>query len=397
MVRTISRPNSRFPYITGNVPAGISRIQPVPFPSGGPAYYRPARPFPSLAAQPVAPPHPSAPLLPRAVSPCRLHRTPPPTPAGRRSPPPRLFRRRPVAPLLPSSSARRPRPGARAPGRRPPSSALPPSPGRPLLPSSSSRRPSPGARAPSRRPPSSALPPSPGRPPPPQLLLAPAAPRRPRPRPARRPRRHHRHLTLAAAKSHVALLKSGISFPTPGNQLLTAYSGFGSGLATARRVFDEIPLPDAVSWNSLLAAHVSAGAHPDAWRLLRAMHARGLAASTFALSSALRSAAAARRPTLGAHLQSFAVKSGLADSVIPASALVDMYAKCGCLSDARRVFDGMPQWNTFSWNALIAGYSESGNLALKLLLVNLFRCVRVDCFKWLRILIFPFYVTASRS
>ncbi|RLN03482.1 putative pentatricopeptide repeat-containing protein [Panicum miliaceum] len=176
-------------------------------------------------------------------------------------------------------------------------------------------------------------------------------------------RRHHRHLTLAAAKSHAALLKSGISFPTPWNQLLTAYSGFGSGLATARRVFDEIPLPDAVSWNSLLAAHVSAGAHPDAWRLLRAMHARGLAASTFALSSALRSAAAARRPALGAQLQSFAVKSGLADSVIPASALVDMYAKCGCLSDARRVFDGMPQRNTVSWNALIAGYSESGNLA----------------------------------
>ncbi|RLM60916.1 putative pentatricopeptide repeat-containing protein [Panicum miliaceum] len=40
-----------------------------------------------------------------------------------------------------------------------------------------------------------------------------------------------------------------------------------------------------------------------------------------------------------------------------------MYAKCGCLSDARRVFDGMPQRNTVSCNALIAGYSESGNLA----------------------------------
>ena len=182
-------------------------------------------------------------------------------------------------------------------------------------------------------------------------------------------RRHHQNLALAAARSHAALLKSGVSSPTPWNQLLTAYSaasppgsGYSSVLAAARRVFDEIPRPDAVSWNSLLAAHVTAGAHPDAWRLLRAMHARGLAASTFALGSALRSAAAARCPALGAQLQSFAVKSGLADNVIPASALVDVYAKCGRLRDARRVFDVMPARNNVSWNALIAGYAESGDL-----------------------------------
>lgn len=167
-------------------------------------------------------------------------------------------------------------------------------------------------------------------------------------------RQHH---ALAAAKSHATLLKSGASSPTPWNQLLTAYSA--SGLAAARQVFDEIPHPDAASWNSLLAAHVAAGAHRDAWRLLRAMHARGLAASTFALGSALRSAAAARRPELGAQLQSFSVRCGLADNVFPASALLDVYAKCGRLGDARRVFDGMPVRNIVSWNAIIAGYTDS--------------------------------------
>jgi len=93
------------------------------------------------------------------------------------------------------------------------------------------------------------------------------------------------------------------------------------------------------------------------------MHARGLAASTFALGSALRSAAATRRLAIGAQLQSFSVKSGLADNVVPASALVDVYAKCGRLPDARRVFDGMPARNTVSWNALIAGYAESWDLS----------------------------------
>ncbi|KAF0898908.1 hypothetical protein E2562_012615 [Oryza meyeriana var. granulata] len=154
--------------------------------------------------------------------------------------------------------------------------------------------------------------------------------------------------------------KSGVASPTPWNQLLTAYSHSPAGLAAARRVFDEVPRRDAVSWNALLAAHVASGAHHEAWRLLRAMHVQGLAANTFALGSALRSGAAARRPAIGAQLQSLALKSGLANNVFAASALLDVYAKCGRVRDARQVFDGMPERNTVSWNALIAGYTESG-------------------------------------
>ncbi|XP_052165346.1 putative pentatricopeptide repeat-containing protein At3g25970 [Oryza glaberrima] len=175
--------------------------------------------------------------------------------------------------------------------------------------------------------------------------------------------RHHQ-LSVAAARSHASLLKSGVAAPTPWNQLLTSYSRSSpDGLAAARRVFDEVPRRDEVSWNALLAAHAASGAHPEAWRLLRAMHAQGLASNTFALGSALRSAAVARRPAIGAQLQSLALKSGLANNVFAASALLDVYAKCGRVRDARQVFDGMPERNTVSWNALIAGYTESGDMA----------------------------------
>eukprot|EP01018_Ginkgo_biloba_P036740 Gb_04648 [translate_table: standard] len=40
--------------------------------------------------------------------------------------------------------------------------------------------------------------------------------------------------------------------------------------------------------------------------------------------------------------------------------LVNMYAKCGSLVDARNVFDEMPQRDVCSWNTLIAGYAQSG-------------------------------------
>ncbi|KAI8001643.1 Pentatricopeptide repeat-containing protein [Camellia lanceoleosa] len=42
-------------------------------------------------------------------------------------------------------------------------------------------------------------------------------------------------------------------------------------------------------------------------------------------------------------------------------ALVDMYAKCRRIEDARRVFDHMLERNVFSWTSMIDGYGKNGN------------------------------------
>src|SRR6202041_1543521 len=41
--------------------------------------------------------------------------------------------------------------------------------------------------------------------------------------------------------------------------------------------------------------------------------------------------------------------------------LLNMYAKCGSIDDARSVFDNMESRNVVSWNAMIAGYAQTGN------------------------------------
>ncbi|KAL4195624.1 hypothetical protein AMTRI_Chr05g74200 [Amborella trichopoda] len=47
--------------------------------------------------------------------------------------------------------------------------------------------------------------------------------------------------------------------------------------------------------------------------------------------------------------------------------LLNMYIKCGCLSDAHQVFDEMPKRNLVSWNTVISGFSKhSGLIELKL-------------------------------
>ena len=42
------------------------------------------------------------------------------------------------------------------------------------------------------------------------------------------------------------------------------------------------------------------------------------------------------------------------------NALVDMYGKCGAVSKARQVLEGLPSRNLVFWIALIAGYAQEG-------------------------------------
>jgi len=41
--------------------------------------------------------------------------------------------------------------------------------------------------------------------------------------------------------------------------------------------------------------------------------------------------------------------------------LVDMYAKCGSMADAWRLFSKMHSHNEVSWNAMLGGYAMDGH------------------------------------
>ena len=43
------------------------------------------------------------------------------------------------------------------------------------------------------------------------------------------------------------------------------------------------------------------------------------------------------------------------------NSLLNMYAKCGSLDDARTVFDSIHSRSVVSWNAMITGYGQNGN------------------------------------
>ncbi|KAM3685191.1 hypothetical protein ACJW31_11G099200 [Castanea mollissima] len=54
------------------------------------------------------------------------------------------------------------------------------------------------------------------------------------------------------------------------------------------------------------------------------------------------------------------LKPGFDSNVVVGSALIDMYAKCGRLSEARKVFDILVTKNLVSWNTILVGYAQHG-------------------------------------
>ncbi|XP_040377619.1 pentatricopeptide repeat-containing protein At4g37170 [Oryza brachyantha] len=149
------------------------------------------------------------------------------------------------------------------------------------------------------------------------------------------------------------------------NTLISALSRFPRHLPSARALFDRMPQRDHFSWSALVSAYARHGQPGAALALYRRMYeepGNAVADNEFTASSALAAATAARCARAGRELHCHVVRRGIdagGDAVLW-SALADMYAKCGRVDDARRVFDRMPVRDAVSWTAMVERYFDGG-------------------------------------
>ncbi|XP_064967044.1 pentatricopeptide repeat-containing protein At4g18520, chloroplastic-like [Musa acuminata AAA Group] len=90
------------------------------------------------------------------------------------------------------------------------------------------------------------------------------------------------------------------------------------------------------------------------------MLVRGVRPNEFTFTFVLPACAGARSASEGRSAHGNVLSFGCGSNVFVATALVDMYGKCGDVRVARKVFDGMPVRGTASFNALIVGYVLNG-------------------------------------
>lgn len=99
--------------------------------------------------------------------------------------------------------------------------------------------------------------------------------------------------------------------------------GHHGRLKEARKLFDEMPHRDVVSYNSMITVYLKNKDLHTAETIFKAMPQR---------------------------------------SIVAESAMVDGYAKGGRLDDAHKVFDEMFDRNAFSWTSMVSGYFSCGRI-----------------------------------
>ncbi|WZZ06691.1 hypothetical protein YC2023_092612 [Brassica napus] len=134
------------------------------------------------------------------------------------------------------------------------------------------------------------------------------------------------------------------------NHLITMYTKCGKMLY-ARKVFDEMPERNVVSWTSLITGYAKEGNEQEGFSLFSAMLAHCLP-NEFAVSSVLTSC----RYEAGKQVHGLALKLGLHCSVYVANALISMYGRCLDGYEAWTVFEAMEFKNLVAWNSMIASF-----------------------------------------
>lgn len=148
------------------------------------------------------------------------------------------------------------------------------------------------------------------------------------------------------------------------NTIITGHAKYGD-INTARQVFDEMPVRNIDSWSAMIAGYSRIGNYRSGLACFRDMLLLGkqLKLDCIALGSVLSCIAQMGGSlgfSMGRSVHGFAKKNGWEMNVETATILVDMYAKCGSLKYAGRLFDLMPERNVITWTALICGSAQHG-------------------------------------
>ncbi|CAK7336078.1 unnamed protein product [Dovyalis caffra] len=143
------------------------------------------------------------------------------------------------------------------------------------------------------------------------------------------------------------------------NALMDMYAKCGR-MENSMQLFEESPNCTDVSWNTVIVGYVQAGDGKKALSLFKDMLECQVQGSEVTYSSVLRACAGIAAMEPGSQIHSLLVKTIYDKNTVVGNALIDMYAKCGSIRDARLVFDTLRERDQVSWNAMIAGYSVHG-------------------------------------
>ncbi|CAI9093463.1 OLC1v1028965C1 [Oldenlandia corymbosa var. corymbosa] len=156
---------------------------------------------------------------------------------------------------------------------------------------------------------------------------------------------------------HGAVVRKGYGLDLMiGNDIIDFYRKCGR-LSLAHAVFDRMLERNIVSWTSLMCGYLQDGDAGKSLMLFREMVFSGVRPNEYTYSTNLKASGVLAAAFEGMQIHSLCCKWGYEWYPVVGNSVIDMYFKCGRVSDAESMFHAMPGRSLITWNVMIAGYA----------------------------------------
>ncbi|XP_028801093.1 pentatricopeptide repeat-containing protein At2g13600-like [Neltuma alba] len=172
---------------------------------------------------------------------------------------------------------------------------------------------------------------------------------------------------------HALISKSHFSFDVyMGSALVDMYGKCGM-VVCAQKAFDGMVERNIVSWNSLITCYEQNGPASQSIQVFARMMNNGIEPDEITLASVVSACASLSAIKEGLQIHARAMKCDkFREDLVLGNALVDMYAKCSRVNEARLVFDRMPHRNVVSETSMVSGYAKAASVkAARLMFSNM--------------------------
>lgn len=118
--------------------------------------------------------------------------------------------------------------------------------------------------------------------------------------------------------------------------------------------------PDVISWSAVIGGFALKGNGEECFKLFRRMQFSKVLANFVTIASVLSVCAEISCLRFGREIHGHATKAIIDGNILVGNGLINMYTKCGSLSEAHSVFEKIDCKDIISWNSMISGYKMHG-------------------------------------
>ncbi|KAI3717320.1 hypothetical protein L1987_68869 [Smallanthus sonchifolius] len=172
---------------------------------------------------------------------------------------------------------------------------------------------------------------------------------------------------------HSCVIRMGLeSEPDLRIALVTLYAKCGN-IMVAKSLFDEVETCNVIMWNTMISGFAKNGYCDEAIVLFKRMLSKNVKPDSVTVCSTILACAQLGSLEEARKMGGYIDQSEFKTDVFVNSALIDMYAKCGSVDLARKVFDKTKTKDIVVWSSMIVGYGLHGKAHEAINLFNLMK------------------------